>query len=389
LNKVEILADQRLRLAVPVGGGFVDLCVDHARLPLDVLCDFAARRNIRRGFLILSRVLGRHVPSRPRDMQAAVSALTDQLVDAEPEMTGPVLFVGLAETAICLGQSVFQDFRERTGRSDALFTHSTRQQVDAEVMARFEEPHSHASAHLIYYPHDTAHRVLAASARTLVLVDDEITTGTTLRNLSLSILQSCPHLENIYLVSLTDWSGDADLLSFMPLPTACISLLSGTLIWRPRSDGHPHAASFPVVARAALGRLENSKNFGRLGSQTKPEGSAALASSLVRDDSERFLILGTGEFTYAPYLLGLALEALGHDVIMQATTRSPIQVGGAISSALTFGDNYGTGVPNYLYNSDSAVGRRVLICHETPVGSIDPILVDAMSAECLYFGDDQ
>ena len=373
--------------SVPMTGGVLSGRVDCSDRPLSDLCDFAARRNTKRGFLILSQVLGRHLPSRPSDMEAASSQLARALVNAEPRLDGPLLFVGLAETAVCLGQSVFHAFVDHTGRADALFSHSTRQRIDADVMARFEEPHSHASAHLIYLPDDPAHQALARSARTLVLVDDEITTGATLRNLALEVLKVSPAIEKIFMLSFTDWSGDTANLNRMPVPTRSISLLSGSLSWHPDAafrEAHPVT---PEAARSALGHLTSHKNFGRLGTQGPTPDLSTLARALSGPVPEKFFIVGTGEFAHTPYLLGLALERLGHDVIMQATTRSPIRVGGPITSSLMFRDNYQTGVPNYLYNIEASAGRRVLICHETPPGSIDERLVRALHGECLYFGD--
>jgi len=97
------------------------------------------------------------------------------------------------------------------------------------------------------------------------------------------------------------------------------------------------------------------------------------------------MVLGTGEFIYPPFLLARALAAAGHDVEVQATSRSPVHSGGAIGCALRFADNYATQVPNYLYNVRRQAGRRVLICHETPPGSVDPALVAALDAECVSF----
>lgn len=374
------------RFSVAIKGGALSGRVDRSDRQLSDLCDFAARRNTKRGFLILSQVLGRHLPSRPSDMEAASSQLARALVRAEPRLDGPLLFVGLAETAVCLGQSVFHDFVDQTGRADALFTHSTRQRIDADVLARFEEPHSHASAHLIYLPHDPAHLALARSARTLVLVDDEITTGATLRNLALEVLKASPGIEKIFMLSFTDWSGDSAHLNRMPVPTTSISLLSGSLSWCPDPAFRADDLVTPEAPRGALGRLPSHKNFGRLGTQGPAPDLSTLARSLSGPETEKFFIVGTGEFAHTPYLLGLALERLGHDVIMQATTRSPIRVGGAITSSLMFEDNYQTGVPNYLYNIEGTADRRVLICHETPPGSIDERLVRALDGECLFFG---
>jgi hypothetical protein len=94
-------------------------------------------------------------------------------------------------------------------------------------------------------------------------------------------------------------------------------------------------------------------------------------------------IIGTGEFTYPPFLLAERLQQAGRDVVVQATSRSPARLGGAIATTLCFRDNHGAGVPNYLYNADPADGRANWLCHETPERSIDPALVAALGAELV------
>ena len=91
-------------------------------------------------------------------------------------------------------------------------------------------------------------------------------------------------------------------------------------------------------------------------------------------------IIGTGEFGYAPFLLAERLEREGADVVVRSTSRSPARIGAAMRHAHVFADNYGTAVPNYLYNAPPADGRFNLICHETPAGSVDPSLVAALGA---------
>ena len=72
-------------------------------MPLEQLCGFAARRNPRRGFLFVSRVLGRHLPTRPRVMRDAQLRLARRI---PVDLPGPVVVLGLAETAIALAQGV-------------------------------------------------------------------------------------------------------------------------------------------------------------------------------------------------------------------------------------------------------------------------------------------
>lgn len=380
----ELMWDRPETRSIPVSGGRVDIEVFDAVLPLDRLCTFAARRNAKRGFLVVSKVLGRHIPARPRDMQEAVDAMTARLITQARDLPGPVLFVGLAETAVCLGHSVHETFRQLSGRDDTLLLHTTRQVIDAPVIATFTEPHSHAAMHLIYAPASEAHLTLMAQARSLVLIDDEVSTGVTLSNLAQAMRPHLPLLEKICTGTLADWSNGADYAQAMPVPATAVSLLSGAISWH--SDLQASQAAQTGVPVSALGKMPSHVNFGRLGVQARPDGISSLIDTLQAQAGERFLIVGTGEFTWPPFLLAQALEQAGHEVHMQATSRSPVLIGGAIGCALSFEDNYETGVPNYLYNAQREEDRRVIICHETPIGSIDPVLIAALDAQCLFFG---
>lgn len=341
-----------------------------AAWPLDTLCDVAARENPKRGFLIVSRVLGRHLPVAPSVMRAAVRDLAARI---PPDLPGPVMVVGLAETAICLGQTVHEELRAATGRDDILFIHSTRQRLGREPLCRFEEPHSHASAHLIYRPEIDGF----APPRTLVLVDDEVSTGTTLRNLAAALVACWPRVERIVAATLTDWSGGTGWRPAMPRPTTVAALLSGRLEWTPRPA---LSAGVPDASVGSLGRMEHHVNHGRLGLRAPIDVDPATGLPPIAGPLR---IVGTGEFTYPPFRLAERLERDGHDVVVQATSRSPARLGGAMASKLRFADNYATGVANYLYNVDPADGRSIWLCHETPAGSVDSALIEALGARVL------
>jgi hypothetical protein len=358
---------------VTLATGTLHLEVERALWPLQTLCDFAVRRNPRRAFLIVSKVLGRHIPAAPSLMRASARDLAAQVPG---DLPGPVLVVGLAETAVCLGQSVFEELARRPSFAGD-FVHSTRQLVDHPLLCRFEEPHSHASAHLIYRPMD----VDLAAIRSLVLVDDEVSTGTTLVNLAEALVTHLPRCERIVAASLTDWSGGGDWLGRMARPAVSVSLLSGRMRWE--AGAAPLGADAPAFDRAApaLGRLAQHRNYGRLGWA----GALLPLPDVDPPPGSALRIVATGEFTYPPFLLAERLEAAGYDVVMQSTSRSPALPGGAIGHMLAFEDNYATGLPNFLYNADGADGRASLICHETPPGSIDAALIAALRATCISF----
>jgi hypothetical protein len=358
---------------IPLATGTLHLEVDRALWPLDTLCDFAVRRNPRRAFLIVSKVLGRHIPAAPSLIRASVRDLAAQV---PADLRGPVLVVGLAETAVCLGQSVFEELARRPGFTGH-FIHSTRQQIDHPLLCRFEEPHSHASAHLIYRPVG----VDLAAVGTLILVDDEVSTGTTLVNLAEALVAHLPRCERIVAASLTDWSGGGDWLGRMVRPAACVSLLSGRMRWEAGAGPPPADAWVFDRAAPALGRMVQHRNYGRLGW----DGDALPISAVDLTPGRRLRVVATGEFTYPPFRLAEMLEAAGHDVVMQSTSRSPALPGRAIGHILAFEDNYATGLPNFLYNADPADGRDSLICHETPPDSIDAALIAALKATCISF----
>ena len=160
-------------------------------------------------------------------------------------------------------------------------------------------------------------------------------------------------------------------------------MLAGQLSWHADGSARPSAGAAP---QGALGRLDPHVNYGRLGIAAPVTGIEARIAGLNLIPGQPVLVLGTGEFTWPSFLLASALAAAGHPTTMQATTRSPVHTGGAIGSVLRFADNYSTGVPNFLYNAGPVQQRRVVICHETPLGSVDRALVAALDATCVEFG---
>jgi adenine/guanine phosphoribosyltransferase-like PRPP-binding protein len=193
-----------------------------------VLLGLALRRNPRRAQLLVSRVLGKHVPTDPRLVRAVGLLLgglvADALagrparplpvpllhaaVDGDPIAAGALhtaaqaaigeppdaLVLGFAETATALGHCV----AEGLGGTDVL--HSTRRPVPGFTTAGgFTEEHSHATDHLLL----PAEAGLLRGGRPLVLVDDELSTGRTALNTIAALHRAAPR-EHYVVAALVD-----------------------------------------------------------------------------------------------------------------------------------------------------------------------------------------
>lgn len=355
--------------------GRLEVEVNASTFDPQALFSFAERRNPKRAFLFVSRVLGRHIPARPSLMAESFTALAAKI---PADLPGPVLVIGMAETAVGLGAGVHRALSQT--RDDSVYLCSSRHPTGTALFARFEEEHSHASSHLLHLPQDALARELMLNARSLVLVDDEASTGNTFINLTKALAEAgLNSIERIVTATLTDWSQDA-VRHVMGEHVTSISLLDGRYTFT--DDPDAELPVMPEVGSVAQGDwpLDASRDWGRMGVR---EHADTLAPGLQIQPGERVLVIGTSEYVWPPFLLAERLERAGADVHFSSTSRSPIALGHAIDHALSFSDNYGLGIPNFLYNVAPGQFDRVLICSETPAAAVDPALLQALNAQVI------
>src|SRR5690606_1529760 len=335
------------------------------------LLGLALRRNPRRAHLLVSQVLGKHVPRSPSVVYGHGVALGRRVGDLLGGAAGRAVVLGYAETATGLGHSVAD------GLGTAPYLHSTRRPVPGVPTAGgFEESHSHATSHLLL-PEDP--RLLAGDGP-LVLVDDEFSTGNTVLNTDRALHARYPRPRYV-IVALVDMRSPADagrLDAFAREIGARIDLVttaSGTVRLpedvlekgRELVAAHERAAGGPETSAAAPGTLPPAAGAdrvtrvdlrwpaglpdgGRHGftpahrsrlDAALPAMAARLADALPAG-ARRVLVLGCEELMYAPLRLAHALERLapGTDVRFSTTTRSPVLAvddpGYAIRTRLVF-----------------------------------------------------
>ena len=370
------------RIALP--SGVLSVQVQKTDIPLPVLCGFGCRQNPKRGFLFVSKVLGKHYPVRPQHMRLVQCLLADKI---DPHLSGPVVFIAMAETATCLGQAVYEAYLRRCQRKDVLFLHTTRYHLDEQLAFVFCEEHSHATAHLVYLPLCPSDAKLLQQAKTIVLVDDEVSTGKTFDRLASVFQDYTRSIERAVVIAITDWT-NGRVVERMPIPAEVVSILSGNYAF----ESNPN---FIVDDFALVNGNERSKshllphNYGRLGCSriiplAKEMWQQAL-SILQEKTSPRVLVLGTGEFSYLPFRLAEMLESSGFDVHFQTTTRSPLIVAGDIHAKVSFADNYEDEIDNFLYNVQPGDYDIILVGCETPPHTISPHLLHSLPAIPLFF----
>ena len=331
------------------------------------LLGFAERINPKRAFLFVSKVLGRHIPVSPHIMRHAFTDLAKLVPGDLPE---PVLVIGMAETAVGLGAGVHQVLQQRY--PEAIYVTTTRHPVHgAPLLARFLEEHSHAQDQLLYGSPDAELQQQILNSKSIVLVDDEASTGKTFVNLIHALQQAgLNQISHVVTATLADWSSGIHIAD---LNCQSVALMTGK--WQWRDAEHPIQINMPKVDTVAFGAFDTlaQPTWGRLPIQD----SGAHIRLAVQPD-ERILVLGSGEYVWSSFLLAEYLQQQGADVKFSAITRSPIAVGHAIQSALAFSDNYGLGIQNFVYNINPQDYDRVLITVETTTHSVAKSLLEAL-----------
>ncbi|WP_104106698.1 phosphoribosyltransferase [Nocardioides sp. 616] len=400
---------------------------------LDELVGLAVRRNPRRAHLLVSLVLGKHVPTDP-DLVHGTGLLLGRLAAArlaapagaphpedllggellrqalhgvrgsaarlvEHARTPPVavpdgvVVLGYAETATALGHAVADAL-------DVPYLHSTRRAVPGmRELGSFQEEHSHATSHLLLPEHPAAF----ARPGPLVLVDDELSTGSTALNTIRALHRATPRSHYV-IAALVDLRSGADRermarvagelgtrIELVALAAGAVDAPSdvlgrGAALVHETESGPSAAPAVDAqrprgqITRVDLAWPSGLREGGRHGftradrvrfAAALPVLAETLADA-VGPGAGRVHVLGFEELMQAPFRLAGELGAVlaarsgvGEvTVTCSSTTRSPVlpvpEAGYAIRSALRFpahdDPSDGPG-PRFAYNLTSAAGE--------------------------------
>ena len=323
-------------------------------------------------------------------------------LDAKYALDKDTLFIGFSETATGLAHSVFDAFSETGG----LYM-TTRESVkENESMIAFQEPHSHATSHRVY----PRKNLPFESARSIVLVDDEISTGRSMLNI-IEQLYKAYGIRSFHILSYLDWRNKDSLklydafqsqndlsISVHSLVKGEIGVIENGALSQETIQRHPvfQANTSPYVQKSmddgdhlcipriyvsdlsemglkkrsqtgeSLDYLQQTARFGLSWEEhdVLENKLKKIAASIQPYVNGKTLILGTEEFMYLPLRLASHLEG---DVFFKSTTRSPIYPALGdypIKSGLSFKSHYNTDVPNYIYNLEEEAYDTILVCQE-------------------------
>lgn len=285
-------------------------------------------RNAKRAYLLVNPLQAKHMPVSPTEALTMMRTLGEGL---QQEFPGARLVLGFAETATALGAAV----ASRLG-PDCAFLTTTREAGEGPGWVRFLEEHSHAAEQKLWGGDLDA---LLQETDTVLFVDDEISTGKTLRNMVAQLTRRWPALGEKTLVAasllnrvtpeqeeaLADAGITCRCLVRLPQEDHTAQVADWTVTEAPSAV--PQNLSFRQETLPGEGLLDPRKTL-RIGAY---DGSCQAVAEVMLSRAlgpvetlGKTLVLGTEECMYPALRLGEKLERLGAEVCCHATTRSPI-----------------------------------------------------------------
>lgn len=348
--------------------GELQISVLSARFPLETLLTFGSRLNPKRRFLFVSKVLGKYVPCLPSAMRETYVALASN-IQPFVQRSAHIWVLGVAETATGLGAGVAREIKRNSGASQSgqqiIYSHTTRSALAREIDFSIEEAHSHAPGHLIYHLQNILSVSQVSSA---VIVDDEISTGKTLAQLTENLIRKLPNLKTVVWTSLVNWMSEQERSAFARqfphIKLVFCTLLDGTFEF----NADPNFKDeLPELTATGISQALSRADLGRTGYSMQSEMAGVFKNTQRRsvlahlDKNTPYTVIGTGEFSFQPFLLAEQMQQQGFNVLFQSSGRSPAIKDCGINSKLSGFDEAHKGM-FYLYNL--AENRQPLLCYE-------------------------
>ena len=376
----------------------------------DSLFRVGARINPKRSFLFISKIIGKHLRINPDTMFAAGKLLgliylkeicrkeeySDVLHDYVTYLNNSgtykhieninlekkTLFIGFAETATGIANSVFSLFGE-----NAFFICTTRQYLDnCDNRIEFLEEHSHAADQICHLSKEELDIF-----DNIVLIDDELTTGNTNLNI-ISRLNEISPGKKYTLISILDWRNEENLKKYKvfsvdnSLEIDSVSLIKGAIDIKkdfvfledeivniPESEEEKTIYT-EIIETKINNEILNPRRIVDHSYISKTDKEAESAAKIIKDsfNTDNSVVIGSGEFIYFPALVCKYLsKSADTGIKYQSFSRSPVlrafNEDYPVNFKISFTIN---NIVYYLYNIDDSI-KNILIIFEGKISETD------------------
>lgn len=291
--------------------------------------------NTKRNYLVVNCLQGKHMPVRPGQALAMFEALAGKLqeiFERENYEREHTLLIGFAETATAIGAAV-------AAALGTYYIQTTRETIKGAAYLYFSEVHSHATQQRLIT--NELSQVLP-QIRQVVFIEDEITTGNTIRNLVHMLKKEYPGQRTYVAASIINGMDEQAQQQYQSQSIQLCYLVKTDHTAYPqtaeqfvRTGVYLTASDVPAPASGHLLSGEYTVS-GRMDARRLVDGRAykaaclhlweELCDCLHPDLTGTVLVLGTEEFMYPALLAAEQMEQSGVQVRFHATTRSPIAV---------------------------------------------------------------
>lgn len=327
---------------------------------IDDLIVMAKRaNNIKRNFLFVSKVLGKHIEVKPNVCKSIGVVLASLLcadknaveknIEALKNKNNDIIYenydyekslvLGFAETATGIGMAVASAIK------GCKYLTTTRENIsDVNSIINFEEEHSHATTHKCFVDDHS----FMKDIKTIILVDDEITTGKSMLNI-IKELKRVTGIKKYKILSILDWRNKEYLNDYdkfeneNEVQVQVLSLISGNIensnfdVFTGDDETQitqeiECIKAFDILKTVSHecdgSKISYIKDTGRFGTSFEEilnlENSCEKIARKIENyvsDKDKVLVLGHGENIYIPSRIASYINA---DVYFKSTTRSPI-----------------------------------------------------------------
>lgn len=278
-----------------------------------------------RSYLVVNRLQGKHIPVKPSEALNLFHELAEQF---KKEYDGEkLLLVGFAETATAIGAAIAVEL-------GSYYIQTTREVIEGVNYIFFSEEHSHATEQKLV--EEDMDEVLKEADR-IIFVEDEVTTGKTIRNIITILEKKYGNGLKFSVASILNGMDENALKLYEEMGVSLHYLVkTNHESYGDIAMGYAGDGTYIPCDTTGTGKVTEAKLTGWMNARRLVKGVAyqeachnlwLQAEKLLGEGLQgKILVLGTEEFMYPALYVAKALESKGMNVRFHATTRSPIAV---------------------------------------------------------------